>query len=228
VKIEKRSTSDVDGAPARTSSVGAVAGGRAAAPTDPAAPDGRTAPTRPGDGPWPANTTPAPLEGIAPSPDSNPPFRSVGFTVSTIGYAVARRFREILAPLELEPREFALLRAVATAEGLSQQAMGERLQIPASRMVAFVDALEARGLLERRHNPEDRRTRALHLTEVGRELLERAFAVAAGYERDLCADLDGAERERLLDLLQRVGPRLGLEPGVHAAHAHSALADEPA
>lgn len=161
---------------------------------------------------------------VGPSPGSHEPFRSVGFTCSSIGFAVGRRFKEILAPLGLEPREFALLRAVAAAEGLSQQAMGERLMIPASRMVAFVDALEARGLLERRHNPEDRRTRELYLTDAGRKLLERAFTVASDYERDLCADLDEEERERLLDLLQRVGPRLGLTFGVHAAH--SALADE--
>jgi DNA-binding MarR family transcriptional regulator len=181
---------------------------------------------RTADHPWPGDVAPAPLEGIAPSPESSVPFRSVGFTVSTIGYAVARRFRELLAPLELEPREFALLRAVSASEGQSQQAIGERLQIPPSRMVAFIDALEARGLLQRRQNPDDRRTRALYLTDAGRDLLGRAFAVAVAHERDLCADLSTEEREQLLDLLQRVGLRLGLTPGVHAAHAHSALADE--
>jgi DNA-binding MarR family transcriptional regulator len=164
------------------------------------------------------------LQDVTASPDSNPPFRSVGFSVSTTGYAVARRFRELLAPLELEPREFALLRAVSASEGESQQAIGERLQIPPSRMVAFVDALEGRRLLERRLNPQDRRARALHLTDDGRELLARAFEVAVAHERDLCADLEEDEREQLLDLLQRVGERLGLPPGVHAAH--SALADE--
>jgi DNA-binding MarR family transcriptional regulator len=151
------------------------------------------------------------------------PFRAVGFTVSSIGYAVARHFRKTLAPLALEPREFALLRVVGAAEGLSQQAAGERLQIPASRMVAFVDALEARALLERRHNPLDRRTRALHLTPAGRELLDRAFALASGLERHLCGQLSGAECEQLLALLQRVGLQLGVSPG---AHAHAALADE--
>ena len=105
------------------------------------------------DEPWPAGVTPAPQT-------DDVPFRAVGFTLSSVGYAVARRFRETLMPLELEPREFALLRAVGAAEGQSQQAIGERLQIPPSRMVAFVDALEARSLLERRHNPLDRRTRA--------------------------------------------------------------------
>jgi len=164
------------------------------------------------------------LDPAGPSPQAGVPFRSVGFTVSTIGYATARAFRAILAPLELEPREFALLRAVATSEGSSQQAIGERLQIPSSRMVALVDALEARSLIERRHNPDDRRTRALHLTDAGRDVLGRAFALAVGHEQNMCAELSEAEREQLLDLLQRVAARLGLPPGVHAAHA--ALADE--
>lgn len=154
------------------------------------------------------------------------PFRTVGFNISSLGYAISRRFRETLAPLKLEPREFALLRAVAAAEGQSQQAMGERLQIPASRMVAFVDALEARGLLERRTNPHDRRARALHLTDDGRQLLGQAMTAAIGLERDLCGDLEGEQREQLLGLLERVGSRLGLPPGVHGAHVHSAFVDE--
>lgn len=174
-----------------------------------------------GEAPWTADLAAAGLDGGSPSLAATVPFRSVGFTISTTGYAVARLFRQILAPLELEPREFALLRAVGASEGQSQQAIGERLQIPASRMVAFVDALEARGLLERRQNKLDRRARALHLTGNGADLLARAFALAAAHERELCAGLSDAERGQLLDLLQRVGDRLGLPPGVH-----SALADE--
>jgi DNA-binding MarR family transcriptional regulator len=164
------------------------------------------------------------IDADQPLPAAVPAFQSVGFTLSTTGYVVARRFREILAPLSLEPKEFALLRAAAATEGQSQQAVGDRLKIPSSRMVAFVDALEARGLIERRLNPDDRRARALYLTDAGRELLGRAFTVAAGYEQDLCADLSEQEREQLLALLQRVGGRLGLPAGMHAAHA--ALAEE--
>src|SRR5262245_25535197 len=170
------------------------------------------------------DVAPAPLEGVAPSQDSAAPFRSVGFRVSSTGYAVARGFRDLLAPLGLEPRAFAVLRAVSFAEGQSQQAIGERLKIPPSRMVAFLDALEERGLLERRQNPHDRRARELYLTANGRDLLHRAFAVAVGHERNLCADLSGEEREQLLSLLERVGDRLGVPADVHAAH--SALADE--
>ena len=39
-------------------------------------------------------------------------------------------------------------------------------------MVEIVDALEARGLVERRRDTADRRLNALHVTAAGREVLE--------------------------------------------------------
>jgi DNA-binding MarR family transcriptional regulator len=179
---------------------------------------------------WPcepvATAHPPTVVDDRPDPSATPAFRGVGFALSSLGYAVARRFRETLAPLALEPREFALLRAVGAAEGHTQQAIGERLQIPPSRMVAFVDALEARSLLQRRHNPDDRRTRELFLTDAGRDLLARAFALAREFEGSLCADLSADQRDQLLDLLASVSAQLGLAPAVHAAHVHAALAEK--
>jgi DNA-binding MarR family transcriptional regulator len=175
-------------------------------------------------GPWPGELEPPPLS--AASPDEQQPPRSVGFTISTTGYAIARRFRELLAPLGLEPRDFALMRTVARSPGVTQQAIGESMGVKPSRMVAFVDALEQRGLLERRQNPHDRRARELFLTEQGRDVLERAFAIAVSHEQLLSSDLNEDEREQLLELLARVGSHLGIPRGVHAGMGHSAMADE--
>lgn len=146
------------------------------------------------------------------------PFRGLGFTLSTLGYAVAAGFAKRLAPLDLEPRDFALIRAIGDEGGASQQAIAERLGIPASRMVAFIDALEQRGLVERRAHPSDRRARALYLTSAGGALLAEAFEAAIAFERGLAADLAPEERERLLKLLGVVTATLGLPTGVHAAN----------
>ena len=172
-------------------------------------------------GPWP----PAVADGVVPAADA-PPFRSVGFTISTTGYAIARRFAELLAPLGLEPRDFALMRSVASAEGVSQHALSKQMRVAPSRMVAFLDALEQRELIERRQNPDDRRARALHLTDAGRETLQRAFAVAVQHEQELSAELSGDERAQLLELLSRVGVQVGVPRGVHPGMGHSAMADE--
>src|SRR5215218_10254758 len=86
------------------------------------------------------------------------------FLLSQVGFHSSRLWRERMARLHLDPREVVLLRHVAAAEGKSQQALAEALQIPASRMVALVDGLERRGLVQRRPIRGDRRVRALHLT----------------------------------------------------------------
>ena len=148
---------------------------------------------------------------------SEKPFQGLAFNLSSLGYAVSRGFTHTLAPLELHPREFAVLRAVGFEEGQSQQALADALRIPRSRMVAIVDELEARKLLERRPHPSDRRVRALYLTDAGQLLLEQAFAEAVAYEQQVGSALSPNERKQLLALLDRVSTSLDLADGAHAA-----------
>jgi DNA-binding MarR family transcriptional regulator len=146
-----------------------------------------------------------------------PPFRSVAFMLSSLGFAVSRRFHDTLQPLGLEPGEFALMRAVSASGGESQNVLAERLHISPSWMVAIVDELESRGLLERRPHARDRRVRNLHLTAAGRKLLRQAERKAQQFDRQVTDPLSATELEQLLELLQRVAAGLDLQPGAHAA-----------
>jgi DNA-binding MarR family transcriptional regulator len=146
-----------------------------------------------------------------------PPFRSVGFMLSSLGYAVSRRFHHVLAPLELEPSQFAVLRAVGFNEGQPQQALAQQLNISPSHMVAIVDELERRELLERRPEATDRRVRTLHLTRAGEKLLAQAFELAKELEQLVSKPLSAKERTQLLDVLDRIAEGLDLGPGAHPA-----------
>jgi DNA-binding MarR family transcriptional regulator len=148
---------------------------------------------------------------------TTPPFRSVAFLLSSLGFAVSRNFHRVLEPLELEPGEFALLRAVSASDGEPQNALAERLHISPSWMVAIVDELERRELLERRPHARDRRVRNLHLTAAGKKLLRQAERQAQQLDLQVTAPLSAAELQQLFELLQRVAAGLELQPG--AAHA---------
>jgi DNA-binding MarR family transcriptional regulator len=152
---------------------------------------------------------------------STPPFRTVAFLLSTLGFAVSRGFHQMLEPLELEPGEFALLRAVGASGGEPQNALAERLHISPSWMVAIVDELERRDLLERRPHARDRRVRNLHLTAAGKKLLRQAERRAQQFDRQVTGTLTETELRELLELLQRVAAGLDLQPG----SAHAALRD---
>lgn len=97
-----------------------------------------------------------------------------------------------------------MLRAVAAADGPSQGELGARLGLASPRMVAVVDDLEDRGLVERHRNREDRRAYAIRLTEAGRRALDAAASAGRGLDEELLGALDAEERERLLTLLDRV------------------------
>jgi DNA-binding MarR family transcriptional regulator len=152
-----------------------------------------------------------------PAEPATQPFRAVAFMLSSLGYAISRRFHNALAPLELDPGEFSLLRAVSANEGQPQNALAERLHISPSWMVAIVDQLEHRELLERRPHTRDRRVRTLHLTAAGKKLIRQAELQAQQFDRQVGHPLSEAELGQLLGFLERIAAGLELEPGAHSA-----------
>jgi DNA-binding MarR family transcriptional regulator len=85
-------------------------------------------------------------------------------------------------------------------------------------LVAILDALEERRLVERRANDDDRRQYALHLTEKGQAILGEIGRIGREHTESLCASLTAAEREQLAALLQKVATEQGLSPGVHPGY----------
>jgi len=153
--------------------------------------------------------------GTAGSRDGPPFGRAVGFLLSQLGFETARRFGGLMSEVELEPRQFALMRAIAADEGRSQNEVAESLHIPPSSMVAVIDHLEGRGLVERKLHPTDRRSRVLHMTRKGDEVLARATELAMGLETTICAGLPEQKRQALLEMLAQVADNLGLQRGLH-------------
>jgi DNA-binding MarR family transcriptional regulator len=149
---------------------------------------------------------------------SSDPTAGLGYLLSQVGAHSSARFAEHLAPLKLTPPHAGILRVIGQADGLSQQALGERLGIFPSRLVQVLDELEQRKLVERRDNPADRRSYALYLTEAGRESLEQIGRIGREHQDALCAALDESERAMLTDFLRRIAAQQQLAPGIHPGY----------
>ena len=124
--------------------------------------------------------------------------------LTQLGRDAGAGLRRRLEPLGLDTRQYRVLSAVATLGGCSQRALTARLGIPPSRVVAILDALEGRGLVERRNRPGDRRSYALVLTPAGRDLLERAGALVQEVDMELLGGLADSDRDALEALVARV------------------------
>jgi DNA-binding MarR family transcriptional regulator len=140
------------------------------------------------------------------------------FLLAQLGAHAASQFAEKLASLDLTPPDAGILRLLRTAAGLSQQELAARLQIHPSRLVAILDNLEKRGVVERRENSDDRRLYSLYLTKKGGEILESIGKVAREHQDALLAALNREERAELSTLLLKVADQQGLARGIHPGY----------
>jgi len=107
-----------------------------------------------------------------------------------------------LAPHGIDGRELAVLRTFAGSSPRSQQDAARDLQVDRTTMVALVDALEAKDLVERQRDPHDRRRNVVELTATGRRTLHAAETAARRAEARFLAPLDDAAVAQLRTTLQ--------------------------
>ena len=80
-------------------------------------------------------------------------------------------------------------------------------------MTSRLDKLEARGLVRRVPDPDDRRVLQIELTDQGDRIWTEAVAVQAEKERLVAAALDAGEQEQLNGLLRKLILAMGAGPG---------------
>jgi DNA-binding MarR family transcriptional regulator len=137
------------------------------------------------------------------------------FLLAQLGTHAGSQFAARLGELQLVPAHAGVFRILAATPAITQQALATALGTLPSRLVAIVDELESKGLLERCPHESDRRSYALHLTEKGKAALQAIGKVAREHQQALLAALSEEEQAALAGLLQRVADQQGLTRGVH-------------
>ncbi|UOQ57484.1 MarR family winged helix-turn-helix transcriptional regulator [Leucobacter allii] len=144
----------------------------------------------------------------APSPDAAWAGSDLG---NDLSFLLARANAVALAAgnaalrgLGLKARSYSVLSIAAEGLRPTQRELAEYLRLDPSQIVALVDDLEGRGLVERRADARDRRSKAVVATAEGKRLCAAARAEVLAAEERPYAGLDAEERARLAELLKRV------------------------
>jgi DNA-binding MarR family transcriptional regulator len=136
----------------------------------------------------------------------------LGMLSSLLGYHLRRaqlsvfhHFSATMEQVDITPGQFGMLEVIDGNPGLSQTQLGAALGIDRSTVVAMIDRLETRGLVQRNPSPHDRRSHALRLSEEGKALLLRLETMVAEHEREIARRLSEDEQQQLIRLLDRIG-----------------------
>jgi MarR family transcriptional regulator, transcriptional regulator for hemolysin len=93
-------------------------------------------------------------------------------------------------------------------EGLSQVDLADVLELQPISLVRLLDRLVEHGLVERRHDPRDRRANRLFLTAAGRQLADDLDSLRESIATDVLQDISVAAIETSLETLQDVKDRI--------------------
>lgn len=109
--------------------------------------------------------------------------------------------------------------------GLSQKELAEKLEVEPITVARLVDRLEARGLLERRPDPADRRVWRLHLLPGVEPLLDELDRVRECLFADLTARLSPADIETAVSVLSTMRATLSRSVSARNPEAKKNLED---
>lgn len=138
--------------------------------------------------------------------------RSLGFLLADVSRLVRKRFDGRARGLGLTRAQWRVLAQLRRREGINQTLLAEILEIESITLGRHIDRLEAKGFVERRPDPGDRRAWKLFLKAKVKPVLDQMRSFSDITRGEALKGIPAAESERMIDhLLQIKANMLELE-----------------
>jgi MarR family transcriptional regulator, transcriptional regulator for hemolysin len=130
--------------------------------------------------------------------------RHIGLRLNVLARMLRNIFDRKVSDLGVTRSQWQMIVVVARKPGVTQRTIAEALEISEASAGRLIDRLCAEGLLERRERDDDRRARAVHITEKAEPLLAKLAEIAEINEERLFKGFSEEELDNLQDYLDRM------------------------
>jgi DNA-binding MarR family transcriptional regulator len=135
--------------------------------------------------------------------DADPP--PLGELLARAARAIHFQSRQLHAPLGLTPAAARALRTLGhPGDPMRMVDLAERMHVVPRTVTTLVDALEEDALIERRPDPNDRRSTLVHLPDRGRERLREMHETRRAAAGELLSALSEDEQLQMRRLLAKL------------------------
>jgi DNA-binding MarR family transcriptional regulator len=152
------------------------------------------------------SVTSAPIETAPRRPPCFPRelIASTAFLLGRLGWTVKTQTMDAFEAAGFSGYHYSVLALLEEGVRETQATIADALKLDRSQLVGLLDALEERGLVERRRDPADRRRHTVSLTPAGKRQLARFRTIVEQIEEEVLSPLDERDRAALHDLLLRL------------------------
>ncbi|PKN89156.1 MAG: MarR family transcriptional regulator [Deltaproteobacteria bacterium HGW-Deltaproteobacteria-1] len=120
-------------------------------------------------------------------------------------YQLGNRFlTQKVSELNLTSVQAMILGFLDQEDQVTSSELGKRAELDSATLTGILDRLEAAGFIERRGNPDDRRSIHIHLTKKGKTMAREAARVIAEANTDFLQILNENEKHDLLNIIEKL------------------------
>ena len=130
--------------------------------------------------------------------------RKIGLRLSVLARLMRNNFDRQVAALNVTRSQWAMIAVVSRTPGATQRMIAEALEMSEASAGRLIDRLCADGLLVRKERDDDRRARAVFLTDKAQPLLNQLASIAEEFEGKMFKGFSDDELEILSSYLDRV------------------------
>jgi DNA-binding MarR family transcriptional regulator len=145
--------------------------------------------------------------------DMNTTFdRDVLIVLHDVARLVRTRIDQAARAYGMTRAQWIILARLDRQPGMSQNELATICEVEPITVGRLIDRLEARGMVERRNDPSDRRIRRLHLLPAARPIVTEISRYRAALDAEITRELDEKTYQALIDALLHIKSKLTAEP----------------
>lgn len=133
---------------------------------------------------------------------------AIGYLIRRSQIKIFQEFNRHFEALEIKPAQFSALEIINRNPGLRQSALANALGVQRTNMVGMLDALQERGLIDRKLSNEDKRSHALFLTRKGQQLLGLLYDQFNQHEKQIEETIGQCNVEVFRECLSKIAHKL--------------------
>lgn len=139
--------------------------------------------------------------------------KHICFNLGRVMRRVYDYYEKRLSPFGLTPPQYFVFNALWMGDGITISELGDRVSLDSSTLTGIIDRMEKSGYVERRPNPDDRRSALVFLTEKARKLGPHILEFADELDSTLKQHLSKKDIATFEKVLRALGEMSVLQSG---------------
>jgi len=128
----------------------------------------------------------------------------IGFNTVSTSKRISRLLNIKLKPYDIRAEQWTVLKRLYEIDEINQKDLSERADKDQATVTKILDLLEKRGLVERKPNPNDRRSFLISITDKGKELAKELTPFIEDIFKTITENISEDELKCYVDVLKRL------------------------